>query len=305
MKAIVVTDKSAGTAGMELADQPEPQPGVGDVVVEVHASGFTHDELTWPGTWTDRFGRDRMPVIPGQEVAGVVSALGYGTRGLQVGQRVFGLADGYRTGTLAEYIAIDARNLAPLSVDIDFVDAASLAMPGLTAWQGLFDYGHLQAGQSVFVPGAAGAVGSVVVQLARAAGARVIGGGRAAHRETVLEFGANEFVDLEGDDLAAVGGVNLVFDVFGGEIGARAAKLVAPGGTLVSIAGPPAARPVDATVIDFVVIPDRAQLTEIALRFADGRLHSHIGQVVSLEEAAAALGAPKRPSGKTIVQVRP
>lgn len=304
MKAIVVTDQNVGTAGMTLTDQPEPQPGVGDVVVAVHASGFTHDELTWPGTWTDRFGRDRTPVIPGQEVAGVVSELGYGTRGLQVGQRVFGLADGYRTGTLAEYIAMDARNLAPLSVDIEFTDAASLAMPGLTAWQGLFEHGHLQAGQSVFVPGAAGAVGAVVVQLARAAGARVIGGGRAAHRETVLEFGANEFVDLEGEDLAEIGSVNLVFDIFGGDIGRRAANLLAPGGTLVSIAGPPEVRPEGGTVVDFVVVPDRAQLTEIAGRFQDGRLRSHIGQVVSLDEAAAALGAANRPSGKTIVQVR-
>lgn len=305
MKAIVVTDQSAGTSGMRLADQPEPQPGVGDVVVEVHASGFTHDELTWPGTWVDRFGRDRTPVIPGQEVAGVVSALGYGTRGLQVGQRVFGLADGYRTGTLAEYIAIDARNVAPLSIDIDFTDAASLAMPGLTAWQGLFEHGRLQAGQTVFVPGAAGAVGSVVVQLARAAGARVIGGGRAAHRETVLAFGANEFVDLAGDELAALAGVNLVFDIFGGEIGKVAAQSLVPGGTLVSIAGPPETRPEDVTAVDFVVVPDRGQLTQIARYFEDGRLRSHIGQIVSLDDAAAALSADGRPSGKTIVRVRP
>src|SRR6516225_785880 len=104
MKAIVATDQAAGTAGMKLAERPEPQAAINDVVVQVHASGFTWDELTWPSTWTDRLGRDRTPVIPGQELAGVVSALGYGTRGLSVGQRVFGLTDSYRGGTLAEYV---------------------------------------------------------------------------------------------------------------------------------------------------------------------------------------------------------
>src|SRR5258706_15957328 len=114
MKAIVVTDQAAGTAGMKLVERPEPQAAINDVVVQVHASGFTWDELTWPSTWTDRPGRDRAPVIPGQELAGVVTALGYGTTGLSVGQRGFGLSDSYPRGTLAEYVAVEARNLAPL-----------------------------------------------------------------------------------------------------------------------------------------------------------------------------------------------
>jgi Alcohol dehydrogenase GroES-like domain len=118
--------------------------GDNDVVVQVHASGFTSGELTWPSTWTDRLGRDRTPSIPGQELAGVVTALGYGTTGLSVGQRVFGLTDSYRDGTLAEYVAIDARNLAPLPGDVDSSVGASLPMPGLTAWQGLFEHGRLQ-----------------------------------------------------------------------------------------------------------------------------------------------------------------
>ena len=182
MKAIVVTDQAAGTAGMKLAERPEPQAAINDVVVQVHASGFTWDELTWPSTWTDRLDRDRTPSIPGQELAGVVTALGYGTTGLSVGQRVFGLTDWYRDGTLAEYVAIEARNLAPLPGDVDFMVGASVAMPGLTAWQGLFDHGRLQVGQSVLVHGAAGAVGSMVTQLAREAGAYVIGTG--ARRDT-------------------------------------------------------------------------------------------------------------------------
>ncbi len=120
MKAIVVTDQAAGTAGMKLVERPEPQAAINDVVVEVHAAGFVNTELRWPSTWTDRTCRDRTPSILGHEVAGVVTALGYGTTGLSIGQRVFGLADWYRDGTLAEYVAMEARNLAPLPGDVDF-----------------------------------------------------------------------------------------------------------------------------------------------------------------------------------------
>src|SRR5262249_43712800 len=138
MKAIVVTDQAAGTAGMKLAKRPEPQAAINDVIVQIHASGFVPTELTWPSTWTDRLDRDRTPSIPGHELAGVVTALGYGTRGLSVGQRVFGRAAGYRAGPLGEYVAIEARTPAPPPGDVDFTGGASLPISGLTAWQGLF-----------------------------------------------------------------------------------------------------------------------------------------------------------------------
>src|SRR6516164_5325485 len=169
MKAIVVTDQAAGTAGMKLAERPEPPAAINDVAVQVHASGFVGTELAWPSTWTDRLNRDRTPSIPGHELAGVVTALGYGTTGLSVGQRVFGLTDWTRDGTLAEYVAVEARNLAPLPGDVDFTVGASLPISGLTAWQGLFQHGRLRAGQSVLAHGAAGAVGTMVTQLAREA----------------------------------------------------------------------------------------------------------------------------------------
>src|SRR3989449_2850207 len=266
MKAIVVTDQAAGTTGMKLVERPEPQVAINDVVVEVHASGFVGTELAWPSTWTDRLDRDRTPSIPGHELAGVVTALGYGTRGLSVGQRVFGLTDSYRGGTLAEYVAIEARNLAPLPGDVDFTVGASVAMPGLTAWQGLIEHGRLQAGQSVLVHGAAGAVGSIVTQLAREFGAYVIGTGPAPDRQKALHFGAQAFVDLENDVLEHVGGVDLVFDVIGGDIGKASARLIRAGGTLVTVTGPTEARPSDGLTIDFVVVPDRAQLSELVQR---------------------------------------
>src|SRR4051794_7747755 len=243
MKAIVVTDEAAGTAGMTLVERPEPNAAENDVVVQVHASGFTPGELTWTGTWTDRLGRDRTPSIPGHELAGVVSALGYGTTGLLVGQRVFGLTDWLRDGPLAEYVAIEARNLAPLPGDVDFTVGASLPISGLTAWQGLFVHGRLQVGESVLVHGAAGGVGSMATQLAREAGAHVIGTGRTADRQTALDFGAQDFVDLDDDSLDDVGGVDLVFDVIGGDIGRRPPRLVRAGGTPGRTAGPPEAPP--------------------------------------------------------------
>jgi NADPH:quinone reductase-like Zn-dependent oxidoreductase len=304
MRAIVVTDQAAGTAGMKLAERSSPVAAINDVVVEVHASGFVPTELTWSSTWTDRAGRDRTPSIPGHEVAGVVTSLGYGTTGLSVGQRVFGLADWHRDGSLAEYLAIEARNLAPLPGDVDFTVAASLPISGLTAWQGLFEHGRLRAGQSVLSHGAAGAVGSMVTQLAREFGAYVIGTGRAADRQKALEFGAQEFIDLENDTLEDISAVDLVFDLIGGDIGKRSAALVRTGGALVSIVGPVEARPADGLAIDFVVEADRAQLTEIVQRVRDGRLRTNIGNVSTLDGAVAAFNSTERRTGKTIIRVR-
>ncbi len=305
MKAIVVTDQAAGTAGMKLVERPEPQAAINDVVVRVHASGFVGTELTWPSTWTDRTNRDRTPTIPGHELAGVVTALGYGTTGLSVGQRVFGITDWYRDGTLAEYAAVEARNLAPLPGDVDFSVGASLPISGLTAWQGLFEHGRLQAGQSVLAHGAAGAVGSIVAQLAREFGAYVIGTGRAGDREKALDFGAQEFIDLENDVLEDVGAVDLAFDLLGGDIGKRSARLVRRGGTLVSIVGPSETLPVDGLAIDFVVESDRAQLSEIVQRVRDGRLRTNIGTVSTLDDAVVTFNSTARRTGKTIIRVRP
>jgi NADPH:quinone reductase-like Zn-dependent oxidoreductase len=305
MKAIVARDQAAGTAGLELVERPEPQAAINDVVVEIYASGFVPTELTWPSTWTDRLDRDRTPSIPGHELAGVVTALGDGTTGLSPGQRVFGLADWYRDGTLAEYVAIEARNLAPLPGDVDFTVGASLPISGLTAWQGLFQHGRLQAGQTVLAHGAAGAVGSMVTQLGREAGAYVVGTGRAADRQTALDFGAQEFVDLENEALEDVGGVDLVFDVIGGEIGKRSAGLIRAGGTLVSVVGPPQTRPADGLAVDFVVESDRGQLGEVVQRVRDGRLRTNIGSVATLDDAVAALNPTDRVKGKTVIRIRP
>ncbi|KRE67704.1 NADPH:quinone reductase [Arthrobacter sp. Soil736] len=304
MKAIVVTDQAAGAAGMRLLERPEPAAAINDVIVEIHASGYVPTEVEWPSTWTDRAGRDRTPSILGHELAGVVTALGYGTTGLSVGQRVFGISDWHRDGTLAEYVAVEARNLAPLPGDVDFTVGASLPISGLTAWQGLFVHGRLQAGQSVLAHGAAGAVGTMVTQLAREAGAHVIGTGRAADRQKALDFGSHEFVDLDNDTLEDIGAVDLVFDVIGGDVQKRSASLIRAGGTLVTVTGLADARPADGLAVDFVVESIPAQLTEIAQRVRDGRLRTNIGNVATLDDAVAALNPTERRKGKTIITVR-
>jgi NADPH:quinone reductase-like Zn-dependent oxidoreductase len=220
-----------------------------------------------------------------------------------VGQRVFGLTDWYRDGSLAEYVAVESRNLAPLPDDVDFTVGAALVMPGLTAWQGLFEHGRLRAGQRVIIHGAAGVVGSMAVQLAHEAGAYVIGTGRATHRKTALDFGAHEFVDLEKDTLKNVNQVDLVFDVFGGDIAKQSAGVIRPGGILVTVTGPTDARPKNGLTIDFVVEPDRAKLSELVLRVRDGRLRTHIGRISTLEDAVVAFNSPQRVNGKTIIRV--
>jgi NADPH:quinone reductase-like Zn-dependent oxidoreductase len=178
-------------------------------------------------------------------------------------------------------------------------------MPGLTAWQGLFDHGRLRAGQTVLVHGAAGIVGSMAAQLAREAGAYVIGTGRGASRQVALDFGAQEFIDLDNDVLEDVGGVDLVFDVLGGDIAKRSAGLIRAGGTFVTVTGATEARPTDGLIIDFVVEADRTQLGEIVRRFREGRLRTNIGSIVTLDDAVAAYNSTDRVKGKTVIRVRP
>ena len=304
MQAIAVRDRDAGPAGLSLTELPYPQAAENDVIVRVYAAGFTRGELAWAGTWTDRGGRDRTPSVPGHEVSGVVAELGYGTTGLTVGQRVFGLADWTRNGTLAEYVAVEARNLAPLPVGVEHAVAAGAVISGLTAWQALFDHADLLAGQTALIHGAAGGVGSIAVQLARQAGSLVIGTGRAADRDRAIGLGVEEFVDLETDRLEDAGEADVVLDVIGGDILKRSTVLVRAGGTLVTTIEPPTIQPQNGRAIFFVVEPDRSQLVELAERLRDGRLTSNVGAVRPLAEAPAAFGpnAPRVP-GKTIIQV--
>jgi len=292
MKAIRLHEPT-GISGLVFEEVPDAAPMLGDVLVKVAACGITHNELDWP-VWTCRAGHRRTSIIPGNEVSGVVAALGYGTAGFAVGDEVFGLTDQLRDGAAAEYVAVEARNVAAKPRTVDHVHAAAVPRAGLTAWQALFDHGKLARGQTVVIHGAGGAVGSTAVQLARWAGAQVIGTGRSHSRPLVTELGADRFIALGTDRLEdAAGQADLVLDTIGGEALARSPALLRPGGTLVTIkaaAQLPGDRD-DIRNVLFVQESSRAQLTELARLVDEGRLRPQVGAVYPLAHAAEAYSA--------------
>jgi len=305
MKAIRLHE-AVGVEGLVYEDAPDPTPALGDVLVKVHACGITPTELSWP-IWKDRAGHPRDALIPAQEFSGVVAAVGFGTAGVAVGDEVYGLIMAYWDGAAAEYIAVEARDVAPKPRSLDHVHAAALPQVGLTSWQALFDHGHLASGQTVVIHGAGGAVGTAAVQLARAAGAHVIGTGRSNVRALVLELGAERFVDLEQAGWEdAVGPVDLVYDIVGGDVAARSLALVKPGCALVTVMGPPPAttRP-DIRTVFFIRQTIRAQLVELARRVDAGQLRPPpVAGVFPLAEARNAFNAKsgKKVPGKVILQ---
>jgi NADPH:quinone reductase-like Zn-dependent oxidoreductase len=293
MKAVRIEKPEGleGIEGLDYGDVPDRQPAIGDALVQVRAASFTPTELVWP-LRTDRNGHNRALVIPGHEGSGVVVALGYGTAGVSVGEEVYGLIDGYRDGWAADYITIEARSLAPKPTTVDFIEAAAIPQAGLTSWQALFDHGHLESGQTVVIHGAAGGVGSIGVQLARWAGARVIGTGRAGSRERVLELGADDFVDVEQDGWeTAIGQVDLVYDLIGGDVLARSPAIVKPGGALVTVMNPVQTDRDDIRVVHFVRDASGAQLREITRLVDQGKLRPQVGAVYPLADARAAFMA--------------
>jgi len=293
MKAVRITEPKGleGIEGLVYEDAPDPQPAIGDALVEVRAASFTPTELMWPLA-TDRAGHDRGPRIPAHEGSGTVVELGYGAAGVAVGDEVYGLIDGYRDGWAAEYIAIEVRSLAPKPANVDFVHAAAIPQAALTSWQALFDHGHLEPGQIVVIHGAGGGVGAMAVGIAKWAGARVIGTGRSGARQRVLDLGADEFVDVEQEGWeAGIGKVDLVYDIIGGDVLDRSAAIVTPGGAIVSVVAPPPTDRSDIRAVGFVRDANGAQLREITRLVEDGTLRPDVSAVYPLEEAREAFMA--------------
>jgi NADPH:quinone reductase-like Zn-dependent oxidoreductase len=300
--------QQGGPEHLVYEEAPRPQPSLGEVLVAVHAASFTPDELEWPSTWVDRLGRDRRPVIPSHEVSGVVAALGFGTAGVAVGDEVYGLTDWYRDGAAAEYVAVEARNVAPKPTTLSHVETAAVPLAGLTAWQALFVHGGLAAGQVALIHGAAGGVGSFAVQLAHAAGAHVVATGQAPDRELLAGLGADEVIDVEQRRFEdAVGQVDLVLDLVGNNVAQRSWPLVKPGGVLVTVVGSAAVaapRP-DARWVFFVVEPNRAQLAELSRRIDAGELRTVVGATLPLAKGREAFQAKRHGGvpGKSVLQV--
>lgn len=299
---------NGGTEQLIYEDVPIPAIGIGDVRVHVHAASFTPTELHWPSTLADRCGKDRLPTIPAHEVSGVVVALGYGTTGLSVGDAVYGVTDWYRDGAAAEYVAVEARNLASKPASVSHREAATLSLSGLTAWQALHDHGRLVAGQTVLIHGAGGGVGALAVQLAHAAGARVFASARRHARKLVTDLGADRFIDAESERFEDVArGVDLVLDLVGGDVLDRSWSVLKTTGVLVSIVTDPSGTrgKSNASSVFFVLEPNRNQLAEIARMIDADTLRPIVGATFSLEcgreafEAKHAGGVP----GKAVLEV--
>jgi NADPH:quinone reductase-like Zn-dependent oxidoreductase len=281
-----------GPEQLAVEEADRPRPGPGEALVRVHAAAITRDELQWPA--------DRLPAIPSYELAGVVEEAGPGVAGVAPGDDVFALTPFDRDGVAADYAVVPAGVLAARPRSLNRAESAAIPLPTLTAWQGLFDHGRLAAGERVLIHGAAGGVGGLAVQLARAAGARAIGTACAASLDLVLEHGAHEAVDAATRFEDAVEPVDLVFDTVGGERLRRSPAVLRPGGRLVSVAE----EPPDGGEY-FTVEPNHVQLTMIA-RLADaGELRPPSVEIFPLASAreAFARSLERGRRGKVVLAV--
>ena len=287
-----------GLDGLVVEEIDIPQIGAGEALVEVHAAAITRDELEWP--------LDRLPAIPSYELSGVVVEVAPDVGGVSVGDSVYAMTAFDRDGVAANYAAVGANLLAPKPSTLDHVTSAATPLAALTAWQGLFDHGKLEAGMRVLVAGATGGVGRFATQLARWRGAHVIGAVSTANLDAARALGAHEAVDRNDLRLAdAVEPVDLVFDTVGGEALQRLPELVVSGGRLVSVAEQPPATtaPIDARY--FVVEPNRAQLVEIARLVDEGELRPAVDSVYPLSEAPSAFARSLSTGthGKVVIRV--
>jgi NADPH:quinone reductase-like Zn-dependent oxidoreductase len=288
---------------------PRPEPGAGEALVAVRATGITFAELTWDESWTTRDGADRTPVIPGHEVSGTVTAVGGNVTGVAAGDSVYGLIDFDRDGAAAEYVTVPTTTLAARPGLVTDVEAATLPLAALTAWQALVDHAGLQSGERVLVQGGAGGVGVYAVQIASLLGGEVTATGRAASEDFVRQLGATEFVSVPSQSgHGQPDGFDVVIDTVGGEVLTASFDLLRPGGRLVTLAAPPdqaEAAGHNVRAIFFVVEPDRQDLSQIAELADQGRLRPIVSQTFALADGRRAYesGSQPHPPGKTVLVV--
>jgi NADPH:quinone reductase-like Zn-dependent oxidoreductase len=298
---------SGGT--LAEADIPQPVPGNGEVLVRVYASGVTHEELSWYPTTHTKTGAARTSAVPGHEFSGVIAAVGEGVSGFEAGQEIYGMNDWFADGATAEFCVTQVSSIAEKPRKLTQVEASSVPIAALTAWQGLFERAKLKAGERVLVHGGSGAVGIFAVQMAKSRGAHVIATASAHNLELVLGLGADEVIDYRQERFEdRVGKVDVVFDTVGGETLERSWNVLDEDGRMVTIASE-----VEGTddprlkKAFFIVEPNQAQLVEVAKELDAGKLRTIVGATVPLEEAGRAyLGdlTHKGGPGKVIVVVK-
>ncbi len=308
MKAIRIR-AYGGDEQMQLDDAPIPTCGANDVLVRVVAAGIN------PIDWKIRSGAmaqmipKPFPITLGSDAAGVVSAVGGAATGFKTGDAVFFYAEFARGGSYAEYVAVDASQVALKPRTVPFAAAAALPIPGQAAWTALMETAQIEPGMRVLIHGGAGALGSVAVQLAKAQGLHVIATASGAGVALVKSLGADEVIDYRQQRFQEmVKGVDVVLDTLGGPTQEASWATLKPGGMLVSTAMPPSAERAAAAGVRaaFVFTPPRgAVLAQLAQRVDAGQLRLLVGQEFALADAAQAhrLGESGQARGKMILHV--
>ncbi|HEV8191774.1 MAG TPA: NADP-dependent oxidoreductase, partial [Ktedonobacterales bacterium] len=312
MKAAGITD-SSGLDALANVDVPRPEPGDGEVLVRVHAAAITPTEVTWSSTWKTGAGVYRpFPIMSSHEFSGTVAALGHGVTEVALGDVVYGFNHWDQQGAQADYcLARPARpaQLAPKPQSLDFVQAAEVPISALTAWQALFEHGHVTAGQRVLIHGATGGVGAFAVQLAHGKGAHVIATASTSNLDFARQLGADEIVDYTTTRFdAVVRDVDMVLDTVGGETLAQSLNALKPGGVLVAIADEPSQEQAEARgvrAVFFVVEPRQQELVEIGQMIDAGQLRPLVAAVYPLAQVREAYARARagRMRGKVVLQV--
>jgi NADPH:quinone reductase-like Zn-dependent oxidoreductase len=292
----------------EQAPRPEPQPG--EALIAVHAAGITFSELDWDETWLDADGTDRTPVVPSHEVSGVVASLGDATRSLAIGDEVYGLIGFNHDGAAAEYVSLPADDLALRPLSVTHIEAASLPLAALTAWQALVDHANVQPDEHVLVRGGAGGVGVFAVQLAAHLGAHVTATASARDVDFVTSLGAERVIDYTDESkLHLARKTDVLIDAVGGPFPASLYPVLRAGGRLVTLSAPPS--PAEAArhevqAVFFIVSPSRGQLGHLAGLVDQGDLKPIVAQTFPLADGQQAYqnGPNYHHPGKTVLVVR-
>jgi NADPH:quinone reductase-like Zn-dependent oxidoreductase len=300
MKSVRLDDSKGKPALVEV-ELPVPQPGPDDILIRVHAAGVTPTELIWYPTTHTKTGEPRLHAVPGHEFSGVVAALGEKAGAFDVGQEVYGCNDWFSDGATAEYCLAQPSTIASKPASLRHVEAASVPIGALTAWQGLLDRAKLRVGERVLVHGGSGAVGIFAIQIARRAGAHVITTASSRNAEFLRQLGAEKVIDYQTERFEElVREFDVVFDGVGGETLQRSWNVLKPTGRLVTIAAESNATADERTKAAFLLVtPNQKQLTEIANLIDRGELKPCVDAVLPLAQAPAAyLGTALRPSGR-------
>jgi NADPH:quinone reductase-like Zn-dependent oxidoreductase len=307
MKAMQVNKVDQGPR-LVLVELQKPEPGLGEILVHVHAAGVTTTELSWYPTTHTKSGTERPRAVPGHEFSGVITAIGKGVQDFEVGDEVYGMNDWYADGATAEFCITVPQNIARKPATLSHETAASVPIGALTSWQGLIDRAKLEQAERVLIHGGAGAVGIYAVQLAHMRGARVITTVSTQDIEFVKRLGADEVIDYKASRFEKeVRDVDVIFDAVGGDTLDRSWGVLKPGGRMITIAADGEGT-TDQRVKDayFIVEPNQKQLVEIAKQLDAGYLRAFVKTTIPLNEASAAYSGAvrdKRGHGKIVISV--